>query len=101
MLSNTDPNLIRVFVKGIRELFGIENERLRVGIRIYEDMNKEKCLDFWSELIGLDKYKFQNVYILKGKKQGRLEYGMCRIRIAKGGDYLKKITAINRIVANY
>ena len=100
MLSNTDPNLIKVFTEGIKEIFGIDSERFRVSIRIYEDMNKDKSLDFWSKLIGLPKDKFQNVYVLKGKKQGKLKFGMCRIRIAKGGDYLKQLKAINEIVAN-
>lgn len=100
MLSNTDPNLIKVFINGLREIFRIENNRLRVSIRIYEDMDKEKCLDFWANVVGLPKESFQNVYILKGKKQGKLEFGMCRIRVTKGGDLLKQLVAINKSLAN-
>lgn len=105
MLSNTDPNLIKVFINGLREVFGIGNERLKVSIRIYEDMDKEKCLNFWATVVNLPKDNFQNVYILNGKKQGKLEFGMCRIRVTKGGDLLKQLFAINKIltskVANY
>ena len=101
MLSNTDPKLIKVFVEGLRNIFEIDDERLKISIRIYEDMDKEKCLTFWSSLIGVPKQKFQNVYILKGKKQGKLKFGMCRVRVTKGGDLLKKVFAINNIVANF
>lgn len=101
MLSNTDPLLIKFYVSSLRQIFGIKNNQLRVSIRIYEDMNKNDCLNFWSNLIYLPEDKFQNIYILKGKKQGKLKYGMCRIRVAKGGDYLKQIIAINKIVANF
>jgi hypothetical protein len=100
MLSNTDSNLIKVFINGLREIFGIGNDRLRVSIRIYEDMDKEKCLDFWANVVSLPKEKFQNVYILNGKKQGKLEFGMCRVRVAKGGDLLKQLSAINKSLAN-
>ena len=100
MLSNTDPDLVKVYVDGMRSLFKIGNERFKVSVRIYEDMDKNKVLHFWSRLIGLPIEDFQNVYILKGKKQGKLEFGMCRVRITKGGDYLKQLKAINKIVAN-
>lgn len=101
MLSNTDPNLIKVFINGLREILAIGNDRLRVSIRIYEDMDKEKCLDFWEKVVGLPKESFQHVYVLSGKKQGKLEFGMCRVRVTKGGDLLKQLVAINKRVANY
>lgn len=100
MLTNTDPNLIKVFVSGLREIFNIPNERLRVSIRIYEDMDMRRCLDFWSNVINLPKDQFQHTSVLKGRKKGKLEFGMCRVRVAKGGDLLKKLKAINKIFSN-
>jgi hypothetical protein len=100
MLTNTDPNLIRVFVDGLREIFNIKNERLKVSIRIYEDMNKEKCLDFWSKVVNLPKEQFQRISVLTGKKKGKLEFGMCRVRVSKGGDLLKQLKAINVVFSN-
>ena len=98
-LSNTDPNLIRIFVKGLTKILGISKNRLKISIRIYEDMNKEKCLAFWSEIVGIPVEKFINVNVLQGKKKGKLEYGMCRVRVEKGGDLLKYMTALKtRIV---
>lgn len=96
ILSNTDPDLIKVFIDGLRNVLGVNEERFRISIRIYEDMNKDKCLDFWSNLVGIPKEKFLRINVLYGKKKGKLEYGMCRVRVAKGGDLLKKIKAINR-----
>lgn len=95
-LSNTDPNLIRLFVQGLRDIFAISNDRLRISIRIYEDLDREKCLSFWSDVVGIPKEKFVNVNILVGKKKGKLIYGMCRVRVAKGGELLKKIKGINK-----
>ncbi len=99
-LSNTDPNLIRVFIACLKDVFKIDKTRLRVSIRIYEDLNKEKCLDFWSGITGIQKENFVNVNILAGKKKGKLEYGMCRVRVLKGGDFLKKIVGVNKVITD-
>lgn len=100
-LSNTDPNLIKVFVEGLRGVFGITDDRLRVSVRIYEDLDRERCLSFWSDVVGIPKEKFINVNVVAGKKKGKLPYGMCRVRVAKGGELLKKINGINKMVVNY
>ncbi len=97
-LSNTDANLISIFVNGLREIFGITNDSLRVSIRIYEDLDKDKCLEYWSKIVGLPQKKFVSVNILPGKKKGKLEYGMCRVRVAKGGMLLKKVNGINKAI---
>ena len=96
-LSNTDPELIRVFIEGLREVFKIDEDRFRISIRIFEDMDKDKCLDFWSNIVGIAKDKFVNVDVLKGKKNGKLEFGMCRVRVTKGADLLKQIKGINKV----
>ncbi len=98
-LSNTDPELIRTFINGLREVFQLPEERFRISIRIYEDLDREKCLDFWESIVNIPKEKFLKVDVLKGKKSGKLEYGMCRIRVTKGADILKKIVGINKAFA--
>ncbi len=97
-LSNTDANLIKVFIKGLTETFGVNKDDLRVSIRIFEDMNRQKCLGYWSGITGVPVEKFINVNILKGKKNGTLPYGMCRVRVRKAGNMLKYIKAIKEEV---
>lgn len=95
-LSNTDPELIRLFIQGIRDVFGVTDDRLRVSVRIYEDLDRDACLEFWSKIVGIEKEKFVSVNVLSGKKKGKLLYGMCRVRVTKGGLLLKKIVGINK-----
>lgn len=87
-LSNTDPELIKVFITNLREVFHVEEERFKISIRIYEDLDKEKGLDFWSSIVTISKAKFLKVDVLSGKKNGKLSYGMCRVRVSKGADLL-------------
>lgn len=97
-LANTDPNLITVFIECMREVFGLESDKFFVNVRLYEDLDKDRSLSFWSKVVKIPKQNLKGVNILEGKKKGKLEYGMCRIRIAKGGDILKKIKGINRAI---
>ena len=87
-LINSDPNLIRVFVNCLVDL-GIKKEDLLISIRIYEDIDLENAKSFWAKTVGVKKDLIRSVNILKGKKIGKLEYGMCRIRVRKGGKYYK------------
>lgn len=98
-LSNTDPNLIAVYLQTLREVFGVKDSELRISIRIYEDLDKEKCLQFWSKIVNIPKEKFVNVNILPGKKKGKLQYGMCRVRVSKGEKLLKRVKAMYSILA--
>ena len=97
-LSNTDPMLIKIFVTGLREVFGITDDQLRISIRLYEDLDKDKSLSFWSQIVNIPKEEFIGVNVLVGKKKGKLEHGMCRVRVLKGGDILKKVNGINKAV---
>lgn len=98
ILTNSDPNLIRVFVKLALDALGIKKEELQISIRLYEDLDRRRCLLFWSKVVGIQTHKFQSVHILSGKKIGKLQYGMCRIRVKKGGLLLKKLNGINKAV---
>lgn len=97
-LSNTDPGLIKVFISGIRDCLGIDDSRIRISIRLYEDLDPEICLTFWSSITEIPKDDFVNIDVLVGKKKGKLKYGMCRVRVLKGGDILKKIMGINKAI---
>ena len=97
--TNTDPKMIRVFTTCLQKL-GIPKERFRVTIRIYEDLDKMKCSDFWARVIGISPQEIRNINVLRGQKSGKLAYGMCRIRIIKGGDMLKYVVALKERISN-
>lgn len=98
ILINSDPDLIRVFVNGIKDTFNISEDRFKANIRIHSDLAEDECLKFWSDITNIPISNFLKSEIIDGKKKGKLQYGMCRVRISKGGDLLKKIMSINKIV---
>lgn len=97
-LTNSDPEMVKVFTKGLKEVLKIPSTRLRVSLRIYEDLDKDRCLAFWSKITGIQPEQFVSIIILKGKKVGKLNYGICRVRILKGGNVLKYMAALKKRV---
>lgn len=87
-ISNSDPALIAVFVECLKVL-GVKKEDLRVNVRTYEDIDIEQCKSFWAKVVGIPENQILSVNVLKGKKLGKLKYGMCRVRVRKGAPYFK------------
>lgn len=90
---NSDPNMVRVFVSCLREL-GITKENITISIRIYEGMSKRNVVHFWTKLLTINFDQVVAVHVIRGKKKGKLKYGMCRVRVVRGGLYLKLIQSI-------
>lgn len=100
ILTNSDPNLIKVFISGLRDILLIPEDKIQVSLRIYEDIGREESLSFWSKIVKIPEENFLAVHRLCGRKKGKLTYGMCRIRVRKGEALLKKIDAVNKVVVN-
>jgi len=97
-ITNSDPDLIRLFVTGLIKVLHVSPDRIRVSIRLYEDLDRDICLTFWSSITGVPKEKFLRIDVLKGKKSGKLKHGLCRVRVLKGGDLLKYLNAVKSVV---
>ena len=96
-ITNSDPELIKVFLVCLSQL-DVGIDRLRVSIRIYEDIDKSEAIKFWSKIIGISEKDIVSVNVLAGRKVGKLKYGMCRLRISKGEALMKKVLSIIQVI---
>ncbi|MFH1292457.1 MAG: hypothetical protein ABIH87_04670 [bacterium] len=86
-LSNTDPAMINFFIKWVVEYLKVPRAKLKVHLQLYEDMNINKEINFWSNITKLSKKQFTKPYIkktiLKNIKHNRggFGHGTCNIRI--------------------
>ncbi len=86
-LTNSDPKLVQIFLRFLREYCRVPEESIRADIRIYEHQNAEYLLDYWSSITRIRKEKFGKLYygISKssmGKRPfNRLPYGTIQIRV--------------------
>ena len=92
-LINSDPSMIKVIISCLKDL-GIKNSELKISLRLFENINKQKAVSFWTHTLLLPKNTIQKIDVIKGNKIGKLKYGMCRLRVKKGGKYFKLIISM-------
>ena len=86
-LINSDPKIISLFLKFLREICEVPEKKITANIRSYEHLKEETIIKFWQEDTKLPKDNFDKIYYgisksSKGKKPfNRLPYGTISIRI--------------------
>jgi hypothetical protein len=81
--SNSDPVMIEIFIKFLRKICGIAEDRLRVLLHIYTDQNEKELKRFWSKTTNIPESQFSQSFIHK-KKGGSYkkvsQYGTISLR---------------------
>ena len=82
-LSNTNPNMLRIFSLFLQEICTVPKARIKLTMILYPDLNIDKCQRFWSRSIGLPQGQFNKAQIIYGKHPTkRLSYGICSMTVA-------------------
>ena len=85
-LINTDPRIIRLFSKFLKEAIGVPEEKIRAWLILYPDLSEKKCKDFWSEASSVSLDKFGKTQFIRGRHPTRrTAYGMCTINVNSRG----------------
>ncbi len=85
-VSNTDPSMINFFIDWAVKHLKISKEKLCITLHLYNDMDIEKEIKFWSEKINIPKNQFSKPYIKQTSfssinyKRG-FGHGTCNARI--------------------
>lgn len=83
--ANSDLGTIKVFLKFLRVVCGVKEEKLRVYLYCYANQSPQHLVDYWSKKINLSKKHFTKPYIRKDykrEKTGKMKYGLVHIRYA-------------------
>lgn len=89
-IANSDPQLVHLFVKFLRDACGIDESRIKASLLLYPDHKEQKVKSFWQKNAGLSNIVFtksHNVLGRSGKKR-TTEYGVCTVSVSSS--YLKK-----------
>lgn len=82
-ISNTDPNLVRIFVEFLIKICKIEKGKIKSWILIYPDLDEKECLNFWKQRTGLKEENFTKTIIINGKhKTKKIRFGVCNITVS-------------------
>ena len=87
--SNTDPYMIKFFVRFLRSFFGIQNEEITLKINCYTNngISLEEIETFWTHLLELPNSCLRKATVnslpssSKAKSKTRHIYGVCRIEV--------------------
>lgn len=88
--TNSDPNLMRAFLRLFRSSYPLKEEKLRVCVHLHDYHNKDKQITFWSKITRIPKNQFIKPFIKvnQGKNihtdyQGCAQVRYCDVRVAR------------------
>ena len=95
VFTNTDPAMIRIFLKLVRKYLHIPDEDMDILIRICDPMKPGLCRKYWSTITEIPVRNVRTNYH-DAYNKSTTTYGMCRISFRKGGDHLKLMHCLTR-----
>lgn len=90
-ITNTDPEIINIFLRYLRECLNVQNEKIKLQLQIHLGDNQEELESFWEKITDIPKSQFNKTIIRPaGNKLGKSR-GTCKIRIHNKVLHLKLI----------
>jgi hypothetical protein len=87
-LSNSDPELIKMFLLFLRKCLNVDESKIRLSIHMYDGMDENKIIKYWQEITRIPKENMGKVYrgvsisSKRTKKYNHLPYGTAQIRVS-------------------
>ncbi|KKQ74493.1 MAG: hypothetical protein US94_C0003G0011 [Berkelbacteria bacterium GW2011_GWB1_38_5] len=70
--ANSDPEMITIFLKFLRNIYEIDEKKLRILLYCYTDQDVDSLINFWSNLTGIPRRQFSKPYVRNDfRKNGR------------------------------
>lgn len=85
-VSNTDPAVIKFFIRWLNKCLSVPKEKMTIRLHLYNDMDINKEIKYWSEELNASLSQFGRPYIKKtsSKKinhKGTFGHGTCNVRV--------------------
>lgn len=88
-LSNSRPDLHRIFIRFLTTYLGVEKKAIHFWILLYPDLDEVTCMKHWSKKTGLSVGQFYKNQVIQGRSHKRtLHFGVGNTII--GSTLLKK-----------
>lgn len=84
--ANSDAYMVALFLRFLREIIEIPEEKLKVSAHIYPNINKESAIDFWSKITNIPKARFRATQQISKASKGKrswnsLPFGTLKLTI--------------------
>ena len=94
VFTNTDSEMIRLFLFILRKFFNVSNNRIQIMIRLGNSVDSRFILKYWATTTQISKERI-SVNVNQRYNRTTVKYGLCRITIRRGAQLLKVIKALN------
>jgi transposase len=86
-VSNTDPSVIKFFIRWATQSLWSQKHKIRIQIHLYNDMNIKKEMNYWSRTLNIPLKQFNRPYIKNTSSErinhkGSFGHGTCNARIS-------------------
>ncbi len=85
-LGNTDPDLIRAFVRFLERIYKVRKEKFRFGLQIFSDMEPTEVLSFWTRALKVSRSQFGKVIVTPARGVGnykeKTKYGVVTVYVS-------------------
>jgi len=93
--ANSNPQIIRTFLRFLREICGIEERKIFAWLNIFDDVDLVAALAYWQKVTGLSRAQFAKSMVRKsrgGSYLNKSQYGTITICVSntKLGDKIKQ-----------
>ena len=82
-LGNSDPALVKKFIDFLVDIYNIDKTRLKFQLLIYDDLDIDKLITFWTRYLLVKNTQFFKTTILKRRGSGtylkKMQYGVIMV----------------------
>lgn len=104
-ISNSDPVVIAIAIRWLKEVCGLSKENMTIRIHIYPDNNEAESKDYWQKITGLPMENFRKTMVdgrtnKKTSNRSKLPHGTAHISVISNGD-IEKGAALHRKIKGW
>lgn len=103
-LANSDEKMIIIFLKMLREIYRVDEKRIRILIYCYGNQNTQGLIDYWSLKLFIPQSQFIKPYVrydYNEQKVNKMPHGLVHVRYNDKRLFLKIMDEIDIIVARF
>lgn len=81
--TNSDPRAVKIFLKTLRNVYNINESRLRFSLYCFSNQEYSKLQDYWTNYLNINPKQFTKPYIKSAtnpQKEGYMPYGVMHLR---------------------
>lgn len=83
-LGNSDPKIIKKFIEFLAVICGVQPEKLRFSLQIFDDTDPAEAERFWRRELGIDCCQFTKTTVTKSRGKGtyrnRVKHGVLTLK---------------------